>query len=92
MPVGHRDRLVQRLNGHKDRRSALIVKKIAEEETAHVAVGVYWHSKIWEALEVDPAEAFRSQVLDLGAVELLKVGAGRRRRGATHILINQSAF
>lgn len=33
---------MQRLRGSGDARSAAIVEKIAEEERAHVAVGVFW--------------------------------------------------
>lgn len=43
-------RLVQRLVGLGDNRSAAIVRRIAEEERAHVAVGVQWFKRVCKYL------------------------------------------
>ena len=55
-------RLAQRLTGFGDKRTAAIVNQIALEERAHVAVGVYWHKRVCEALGLDPQSAFRSNL------------------------------
>jgi uncharacterized ferritin-like protein (DUF455 family) len=64
-------RIAQRLTGHGDKRSAAIVSQIALEERAHVAVGVYWHRRVSEALGVAPEVAFRSNLSSL-CPDLLK--------------------
>ncbi len=52
-------RLVERLTGHGDGRSAAIVAAIASEERAHVAVGVAWFSGVCSALDVPGAQTYR---------------------------------
>lgn len=64
-------RLAQRLTGYGDKRSASIVAQIALEERAHVAVGVFWHRLISEALGLESEAAFRSN-LTLLCPDLLK--------------------
>ena len=53
-------KLVERLVGNGDARSAAIVKRIAQEEQAHVAVGVRWLNAVASARSCDPGEAFRA--------------------------------
>ncbi|MQL69387.1 hypothetical protein Taro_001670 [Colocasia esculenta] len=52
-------RLVQKLMGFGDHRSAKIVAKIAEEEVAHVAVGVFWFLAICERMDRTPCATFQ---------------------------------
>lgn len=56
-------RLVDKLNGHKDGRSAAIVRQITEEEHAHVAVGAFWLRRICGWLGEEPGEVFQEAVL-----------------------------
>uniref|UniRef100_A0A1D2A0V9 DUF455 domain-containing protein n=1 Tax=Auxenochlorella protothecoides TaxID=3075 RepID=A0A1D2A0V9_AUXPR len=58
-------RLVDRLVGLGDARSAAIVRRIAQEETAHVAVGVVWFRGVCAALGADPGHAFRATICTL---------------------------
>ncbi|KAL4448088.1 hypothetical protein ABPG75_005307 [Micractinium tetrahymenae] len=58
------DRLAKRLVGLGDNRTAAIVRRIALEERAHVAVGVTWFSAICKALGITPGPAFRRLLLD----------------------------
>ncbi|XP_057796239.1 uncharacterized protein LOC131012315 [Salvia miltiorrhiza] len=51
-------RLVNKLTGFGDHRTSNIVAKIADEEVAHVAVGVYWFVSICQKLGRAPASAF----------------------------------
>jgi uncharacterized ferritin-like protein (DUF455 family) len=55
-------RLAARLVGAGDARSAAVVRRIAAEEWAHVAVGVAWLRAVCAARQVDPGEAFRAAV------------------------------
>lgn len=55
-------RLVGRLIGAGDTRSAAIVRRIAEEEWAHVAVGAAWLRAVCAAREVDAGDVFRDAV------------------------------
>ncbi|GAQ81095.1 hypothetical protein KFL_000700310, partial [Klebsormidium nitens] len=55
-------RLVDRLKEMGDARSALIVDKIAEEELAHVAVGVTWFLHVCRRSGVDPGESFQGLI------------------------------
>lgn len=52
-------RLFDRLTGNGDARSASISKRIAEEEVAHVAVGVTWFVDVCQRLRLDPADRFQ---------------------------------
>lgn len=52
-------RLVQKLMGFGDHRSARLVEKIAEEEVAHVAVGLYWFLAVCEEMGRTPSAAFK---------------------------------
>ena len=58
-------RLADRLVGWGDNRSAAIVAKIAEEERAHVGVGVAWFSAICGAEGVDPGSTFARALMEL---------------------------
>ncbi|KAJ4765800.1 DUF455 family protein [Rhynchospora pubera] len=62
-------RLVQKLVGCGDRRSSQIVAKIAEEEVAHVAVGVHWFAHVCEQLGRIPCSTFKVLLKEYG-VEL----------------------
>lgn len=64
-------RLSERLVGWGDNRSAAIVAKIADEERAHVAVGVAWFRAVCGAIGVDPATRF-AQTLTSLCPDLLK--------------------
>lgn len=56
-------RLCAKLQGRGDNRSAGIVRRISEEEMAHVAVGVAWFRHVCGALGgVDPGDAFRAHI------------------------------
>ncbi|XP_016545346.2 uncharacterized protein HI_0077 isoform X1 [Capsicum annuum] len=52
-------RLVQKLIGFGDHRTSNIVSRIADEEVAHVAVGVYWFISVCEKLGCTPCTTFR---------------------------------
>lgn len=60
-------RVVERLMGVGDHRSAAIVAKIAEEEVAHVAVGVAWFTRVCKELRMDPGTSFRELLAVHGA-------------------------
>lgn len=55
-------RLIERLKGAGDARSAAIVQRISSEEQAHVAVGVAWLHAVASSRGVDPGDAFSSAV------------------------------
>jgi uncharacterized ferritin-like protein (DUF455 family) len=55
-------RLVERLMGFGDARSASIAKHIAEEEVAHVAVGVSWFLSVCKQLGMNPASRFQGSI------------------------------
>ncbi|CAH9099192.1 unnamed protein product, partial [Cuscuta epithymum] len=52
-------RLVQKLIGFGDHRTADIVDRIATEEVAHVAVGVYWFLAVCQKMNRPPSTAFK---------------------------------
>ncbi|KAH0751553.1 hypothetical protein KY285_004701 [Solanum tuberosum] len=52
-------RLVQKLIGFGDHRTSKIVAKIADEEVAHVAVGVFWFVSVCEKMGRTPCTTFR---------------------------------
>lgn len=52
-------RLVQKLVGFGDHRTSNIVAKIAEEEVAHVAVGVYWFVLVCQKMGRVPCATFK---------------------------------
>ncbi|KAL5573742.1 hypothetical protein UlMin_023339 [Ulmus minor] len=52
-------RLVQRLIGFGDLRTSNIVARIAEEEVAHVAVGVHWFVDVCQKLGCAPCSTFK---------------------------------
>ncbi|XP_072964471.1 uncharacterized protein [Typha angustifolia] len=52
-------RLVQKLVGFGDHRSSDIVAKIAEEEVAHVAVGVFWFVQVCQKMGRVPCATFK---------------------------------
>ncbi|VFQ84110.1 unnamed protein product [Cuscuta campestris] len=52
-------RLVQKLIGFGDHRTADIVARIAAEEVAHVAVGVYWFSSVCQKMNRPPCNTFK---------------------------------
>ncbi|KAF3328557.1 hypothetical protein FCM35_KLT05635 [Carex littledalei] len=62
-------RLVQKLVGCADHRSSQIVAKIAEEEVAHVAVGVYWFANVCQKLGRTSCSTFKDLLEEYG-VEL----------------------
>ncbi|KAH6764058.1 diiron containing four-helix bundle family ferritin protein [Perilla frutescens var. frutescens] len=51
-------RLVNKLTGFGDHRTSNIVAKIADEEVAHVAVGVYWFVSVCQKMGCTPGSAF----------------------------------
>ncbi|GLI66629.1 hypothetical protein VaNZ11_010555 [Volvox africanus] len=73
-------RLVSRLVGFGDSRSAAVVGLIAEEERAHVAVGVTWFSRLCGTLEIRPDELYRQWLLHLNP-DLLKGPFNHSERG-----------
>ncbi|XP_068664106.1 uncharacterized protein [Aristolochia californica] len=62
-------RLVQKLMGFGDHRTSNIVSKIAEEEVAHVAVGVYWFLSVCKKMGRVPCSTFKELLKELN-VEL----------------------
>ena len=54
--------LVAKLQGRGDNRSAAVVRRISEEEIAHVAVGVAWFRRVCLGSSVDPGDAFRAHI------------------------------
>ncbi|KAK9841403.1 hypothetical protein WJX74_005146 [Apatococcus lobatus] len=58
-------RLVDRLIGWGDQRSAAIVARIGQEEKAHVAVGVHWFRLICAAEGADMGETFKALLHNL---------------------------
>ncbi|THG23618.1 hypothetical protein TEA_025956 [Camellia sinensis var. sinensis] len=52
-------RLVQKLIGFGDCRTSNIVARIADEEVAHVAVGVYWFVSLCEKMGRAPCSTFK---------------------------------
>lgn len=56
-------RLVQKLIGFGDHRTSKIVAKIADEEVAHVAVGVFWFLSVCEKMGRTPCTTFRGQFI-----------------------------
>ncbi|CAG9467607.1 unnamed protein product [Pedinophyceae sp. YPF-701] len=67
-------RLAKRLGRKEgDWRSSAIVRRIAEEERAHVAIGVSWFVRVCDALgERDYGEAFRADMRAAGLVDVLR--------------------
>lgn len=57
--------MAKRLVGMGDNRTAAIVRRIAEEERAHVAVGVTWFTALCAALDCEPGPAFRTLLVEL---------------------------
>ncbi|XP_010485891.1 PREDICTED: uncharacterized protein LOC104764131 [Camelina sativa] len=62
-------RLVKRLTGFGDNRTSKIVAKIAEEEVAHVAVGVDWFLSVCQKMNRAPCPTFKDLIKEYG-VEL----------------------
>ncbi|XP_065876344.1 uncharacterized protein [Euphorbia lathyris] len=52
-------RLVQKLIGFGDSQTSKIVARIADEEVAHVAVGVYWFASVCKKLGCAPCSTFK---------------------------------
>ncbi|KAF7833938.1 putative Ferritin-like superfamily [Senna tora] len=52
-------RLVQKLVGFGDNRTSKIVARIADEEVAHVAVGVHWFVSVCQKLDCPPNSTFK---------------------------------
>lgn len=57
-------RLVQKLVGFGDHRTSHIVERIADEEVAHVAVGVCWFFSVCQKTGRMPCSAFRDLLID----------------------------
>lgn len=60
-------RLVKRLMGFGDHRTSKIVAKIAEEEIAHVAVGVDWFLSVCQKMNRAPCPTFKDLIKEYGA-------------------------
>lgn len=54
---------MQKLIGFGDHRSSDIVAKIAEEEVAHVAVGVYWFAQVCQKMGRIPCHTFKGRII-----------------------------
>lgn len=50
---------MKKLVGFGDNRTSKIVARIADEEVAHVAVGVYWFASVCEKLNCAPDSTFK---------------------------------
>lgn len=55
-------RLVQKLIGFGDLRTSNIVAKIADEELAHVAVGLYWLLSVCQKMGRAPCSTFKGLI------------------------------
>ena len=73
------DRLAERLVGWGDNRSAAIVARIADEEQAHVSIGVYWFKLICKALDEDSKSVFIDTLTDL-CPDLLRAPFNHEKR------------
>ncbi|PKU68116.1 uncharacterized protein LOC110094863 isoform X1 [Dendrobium catenatum] len=62
-------RLVQKLIGFGDHKTSNIVAMIAEEEVAHVAVGVFWFTQLCQKMGRTPCDTFKD-LLKCYSVEL----------------------
>ncbi|KAF8086340.1 hypothetical protein N665_0629s0047 [Sinapis alba] len=60
-------RLVKRLMGFGDHRTSKIVAKIADEEIAHVAVGVDWFLSVCQNMNRAPCPTFKDLIKEYGA-------------------------
>lgn len=52
-------RLVQKLVGFGDNRTSKIVSRIADEEVAHVAVGIWWFVSVCNTMGRAPCSTFK---------------------------------
>lgn len=60
-------RLVKRLMGFGDHRTSKIVETIADEEIAHVAVGVDWFLSVCQKMNRAPCPTFKDLIKEYGA-------------------------
>lgn len=58
-------RLVSKLVGFGDIRTSNIVAAIADEEVAHVAVGVYWFVSVCQKMGCVPGSTFKGHFFSL---------------------------
>lgn len=58
-------RLVQKLVGFGDLKTSKIVGRIADEEVAHVAVGVDWFISVCQRMGRAPSSAFKGFIASL---------------------------
>ncbi|KAH0861993.1 hypothetical protein HID58_079204 [Brassica napus] len=65
-------RLVKRLMGFGDHRTSNIVAKIAEEEIAHVAVGVDWFLSVCQKMNRAPCPTFKVSFHPMCCADLIK--------------------
>lgn len=56
---------MKKLIGFGDHRTSDIVTRIADEEVAHVAVGVYWFVLVCQKMERAPCSTFKGLYLSL---------------------------
>ena len=73
------DRLAERLVGWGDNRSAAIVARIADEEQAHVSIGVFWFKLICKALNEDSKSVFIDTLTEL-CPDLLRAPFNHEKR------------
>ncbi|KAG9138452.1 hypothetical protein Leryth_012728 [Lithospermum erythrorhizon] len=57
-------RLVQKLVGFGDLRTSNIVARIADEEIAHVAVGLYWFLYVCQKMNCAPCSTFKDLLME----------------------------
>ncbi|XVF14613.1 hypothetical protein REPUB_Repub09cG0076300 [Reevesia pubescens] len=65
-------RLVKKMLGFGDHRTSKLVARIAEEEIAHVAVGVYWFISVCHKMNRAPCSTFKGLVAFCHLQELLE--------------------
>lgn len=53
---------MKKLIGFGDKRTSNVVARIADEEVAHVAVGVYWFVSVCQKMGRVPFSAFRGVI------------------------------
>lgn len=50
---------MQKLIGFGDSKTSKVVARIADEEVAHVAVGVYWFASVCQKMGCAPSSTFK---------------------------------
>jgi len=77
---------VKKLVGFGDNRTSKIVARIADEEIAHVAVGVYWFASVCQKMNCAPDSTFKGCEAWLIFTNLLRYDHTEGMQSSTLIL------